>query len=188
MLIRRLASQVNQLKTFLQKPLGLTPSPNNQRADLVRDKFGLDKMIVAVTTTGKVTKYFTCLLKKSNLRIFIFYFTQIFGIESKKGEIIWQSRVPGIKPFNNSNSMVLYIQRGSRHYPQPPQCSLLATDKVITNRLSIISNVNIKIFHYYHITILNQSFFWRNFKISFSLSLVCSDKLYAENISKFSID
>lgn len=27
--------------------------------------------------------------------------------------------------------MILYVQRGSRHYPNPPQCALLASDTVI---------------------------------------------------------
>lgn len=54
MMLRRITSQANQLKTFLQSVLGLDPPQSNQRADLVRDKFGLHKMIVAVTSCGKV--------------------------------------------------------------------------------------------------------------------------------------
>lgn len=54
MLIRRLTSQTNQAKTFLQAILGLELQQSNQRADLVRDKFGLHKMIVAVTSASKV--------------------------------------------------------------------------------------------------------------------------------------
>ncbi|XP_011504565.1 PREDICTED: ER membrane protein complex subunit 1 [Ceratosolen solmsi marchali] len=107
MLVRRLSSQANQVKAFIQAALGLEPQQSNQRADLVRDKFGLHKMIVAVTSAGK-----------------------IFGIESKKGELIWQLRVPNIQGFSKeSDQMVLYVQRGSRHFPHPPQCSLLAADK-----------------------------------------------------------
>lgn len=54
MLLRRLSSQANQAKALLQAALGILPQQNNQRADLVRDKFGLHKMIVAVTSAGKV--------------------------------------------------------------------------------------------------------------------------------------
>lgn len=58
MLIRRLSSQANQAKTFLQAILGLEQQQSNQRADLVRDKFGLHKMIVAVTSASKVINIF----------------------------------------------------------------------------------------------------------------------------------
>lgn len=54
MLIRRLSSQANQVKAFVQAALGLEPQQSSQRADLVRDKFGLHKMIVAVTSSNKV--------------------------------------------------------------------------------------------------------------------------------------
>ncbi|OXU30919.1 hypothetical protein TSAR_001886 [Trichomalopsis sarcophagae] len=118
MLVRRLTSQANQASTFIQSLLGLEPQQSSERADLVRDKFGLHKMIVAVTSAGK-----------------------IFGIESKKGEIIWQLRVPNIRGFSQeTNNMVLYVQRGSRHYPHPPQCSLLAADKPIRDYLQDTGN------------------------------------------------
>jgi hypothetical protein len=58
MLMRRLSSQANQVKAFAQAALGLEPQQSNQRADLVRDKFGLHKMIVAVTSAGKVSLIF----------------------------------------------------------------------------------------------------------------------------------
>lgn len=54
MLIRRLTSQANQASIFIQALFGLESQQSNQRADLVRDKFGLHKMIVAVTSPGKV--------------------------------------------------------------------------------------------------------------------------------------
>ncbi|XP_014599099.1 PREDICTED: ER membrane protein complex subunit 1 isoform X1 [Polistes canadensis] len=108
MMLRRIVSQFNQAKAFIQSMLDLVPQQSNQRTDLVRDKFSLHKMIVAVTSAGK-----------------------IFGIETRKGEIIWQLKIPNIRGFNKiSNAMVLYVQRGSRHFPYPPQCALLAEDKV----------------------------------------------------------
>ncbi|XP_015176654.1 PREDICTED: ER membrane protein complex subunit 1 isoform X1 [Polistes dominula] len=108
MMLRRTVSQFNQAKAFIQSMLDLVPQQSNQRTDLVRDKFSLHKMIVAVTSAGK-----------------------IFGIETRKGEIIWQLKIPNIRGFNKiSNAMVLYVQRGSRHFPYPPQCALLAEDKV----------------------------------------------------------
>ncbi|XP_043249487.1 ER membrane protein complex subunit 1 isoform X2 [Colletes gigas] len=107
MMFRRVSSQFKQAKAFAQSVLSLTPQQSNQRTDLVRDKFGLHKMIVLVTSAGK-----------------------LYGIETRKGEIIWQLRVPSIQGFTKkSNAIVLYVQRGSRHFPYPPQCTLLAEDK-----------------------------------------------------------
>ncbi|XP_050465418.1 ER membrane protein complex subunit 1 isoform X2 [Cataglyphis hispanica] len=107
MFLRRITSQINQARAFFQTILDLGPQQSNQRIDLVRDKFGLHKMIVAVTAAGK-----------------------LYGIETRRGEIIWQLRLPNIRGFTKlSNRMILYVQRGSRHFPHPPQCALLAEDK-----------------------------------------------------------
>ncbi|XP_012531272.1 ER membrane protein complex subunit 1 isoform X3 [Monomorium pharaonis] len=107
MFLRRITSQINQARAFFQTILDLVPQQSNQRIDLVQDKFGLHKMIVAVTSAGK-----------------------LYGIETRKGEIIWQFRIPNIHGFTKlSNTMILYVQRGSRHFPHPPQCALLAEDK-----------------------------------------------------------
>lgn len=54
MMFRRISSQFKQAKTFFQSILSFTPQQSNQRTDLVRDKFGLHKMIVLVTSAGKV--------------------------------------------------------------------------------------------------------------------------------------
>lgn len=56
MMFRRVSSQLKQARTFFQSILSFTPQQSNQRTDLVRDKFGLHKMIVLVTSTGKVWK------------------------------------------------------------------------------------------------------------------------------------
>lgn len=69
-----------------------------------------------------------------NLIYFVFYFfvyNQLYGIESKKGEIIWQLRVNNFASLKkDSNVVLLYVQRGSQHFPHPPQCALIASDKV----------------------------------------------------------
>ncbi|XP_011630029.1 ER membrane protein complex subunit 1 isoform X2 [Pogonomyrmex barbatus] len=107
MFLRRITSQINQARAFFQTLLDFVPLQSNQRIDLVQDKFGLHKMIVVVTSAGK-----------------------LYGIETRKGEIIWQFRLPNIRGFTKlSNTMILYVQRGSRHFPHPPQCALLAEDK-----------------------------------------------------------
>lgn len=52
--MRRISAQANQAKTLLQTVFGVIPQLSSQRADLVRDKFGLHKMIVVATAPGKV--------------------------------------------------------------------------------------------------------------------------------------
>lgn len=53
---RRLVSQALQLQHLLQTMFGLQEpiQPSGQRADLVRDEFGLHKMIIVATKAGKV--------------------------------------------------------------------------------------------------------------------------------------
>ncbi|CAL1684437.1 unnamed protein product [Lasius platythorax] len=106
MFLRRITSQINQARAFFQTILNLGPQQSNQHTDLVRDKFGLHKMIVAATSAG-----------------------MLFGIETRRGEIIWRLRLSNIRGFTKlSNRMILYVQRGSRHFPHPPECTLLAED------------------------------------------------------------
>ncbi|KAK0181962.1 hypothetical protein PV327_000139 [Microctonus hyperodae] len=108
MATRRLTAQANQLKSLFQSAFDMNPQRRSQHADLVRDKFGLHKMIVVVTNAG-----------------------ELYGIESKKGEIIWQVRVNNFASLKkDSNVVLLYVQRGSQHFPHPPQCALIASDKI----------------------------------------------------------
>lgn len=53
---RRLVSQTLQFQQLLQTVFGISDpiQPAGQRADLVRDDFGLHKMIVVATKAGKV--------------------------------------------------------------------------------------------------------------------------------------
>ncbi|XP_044739734.1 ER membrane protein complex subunit 1 isoform X2 [Chrysoperla carnea] len=109
MLQRRLTSQISQLQALLLTVFGITaPQSKNQAAGLVRDEFGLHKMIVVATRIGKV-----------------------FGIDNKNGDIIWQQRLENIKPFTlgDKQSYPLFVQRTTRHFPHPAQCTLLARDQ-----------------------------------------------------------
>lgn len=54
MFLRRLTAQMNQVRSLFQTTFDINLPQSNQRADLVRDKFGLHKMIVVVTSAGKV--------------------------------------------------------------------------------------------------------------------------------------
>lgn len=61
MLARRVTSQLLQLQALVLTVLGLKePTITNGRADLVRDDFGLHKIIVAVTSVGKVGYILSC--------------------------------------------------------------------------------------------------------------------------------
>jgi len=57
MLVRRLFSQLQQLRILFATVLGINESPSEiigTNSNLVRDQFGLHKIIVAVTGAGKV--------------------------------------------------------------------------------------------------------------------------------------
>lgn len=57
---RRLVSQTLQFQQLLQTVFGIGDpvQPVGQRADLVRDDFGLHKMIVVATKAGKVIDFY----------------------------------------------------------------------------------------------------------------------------------
>ncbi|KAJ8927927.1 hypothetical protein NQ314_019557 [Rhamnusium bicolor] len=101
MLIHRLSTQVKQLTNLV---IGGQLLSNN---GLVRDKFGLHKIIVVATKVGK-----------------------LFAIDTLTGSIAWSYRLPNVKSFNslNTKKMLLFVQRTARYAPLPAQCLLLAED------------------------------------------------------------
>uniref|UniRef100_A0A1B6DQ56 ER membrane protein complex subunit 1 n=1 Tax=Clastoptera arizonana TaxID=38151 RepID=A0A1B6DQ56_9HEMI len=111
MFIRRVASQLMQLQSFILSLVNLRGLANNAegRADLVRDQFGLHKMIVAVTSVGK-----------------------IFGIDNFSGETVWQVLLKDVVPYITVDKphIPFYVQRTTRFFPLPAQCSLLFKHKV----------------------------------------------------------
>jgi len=57
MFVHRLLSQLQQLRILFATVLGVIESPSETagtKTNLVRDQFGLHKIIVAVTSAGKV--------------------------------------------------------------------------------------------------------------------------------------
>jgi len=57
MFVHRLLSQLQQLRILFATVLGVVESPSETagtKSNLVRDQFGLHKIIVAVTSAGKV--------------------------------------------------------------------------------------------------------------------------------------
>lgn len=60
MFVRRLFSQIQQLRTLFATVFGVIESPSETsgtKCNLVRDQFGLHKIIVAVTSAGKVINF-----------------------------------------------------------------------------------------------------------------------------------
>lgn len=121
MFVRRIASQLLQLQSLLLTVLGLKePTTNAEgRADLVRDQFGLHKMIVAVTSVGK-----------------------LFGIDNLSGEVIWQVLLTDVTPYVMSGKLhvPLFVQRTTRHFPYPAMCTLLYKHTLTNKGLLYVFN------------------------------------------------
>ncbi|XP_075047264.1 ER membrane protein complex subunit 1 [Mixophyes fleayi] len=112
MVLKRLSSQLILLQSWsahLWKMFCDARKPRSQiRSEinidtLARDDFNLQKMMVVVTSSGK-----------------------LFGIESSSGSILWKFYLPGVQP---GASFKLLVQRTTAHFPHPPQCTLLVKDK-----------------------------------------------------------
>ncbi|XP_055615709.1 ER membrane protein complex subunit 1 isoform X2 [Toxorhynchites rutilus septentrionalis] len=110
---RRIYNQISHVKNLALHVLGLGPAPSKaQKAGLVRDDFGLHKMIVVITKSGK-----------------------IFGIDNISGKHHWVRYLPEIAGFANGQSMKLLVQRTSRFYPLTAQCIILGRHKDTKNGL-----------------------------------------------------
>ncbi|XP_052082314.1 ER membrane protein complex subunit 1-like isoform X2 [Mytilus californianus] len=123
MFVKRLSTQLSQLKTFLQKQLhklqghrhhlmensdGSVEEEEDEDEDeeMTRDEFNLNKMIVIVTSAGK-----------------------IYGMKSTNGKIAWSHFMPKLSPFDRyKKSLPLFVQRTTAHFPNPPQCAILGRD------------------------------------------------------------
>uniref|UniRef100_A0A182QPM6 ER membrane protein complex subunit 1 n=1 Tax=Anopheles farauti TaxID=69004 RepID=A0A182QPM6_9DIPT len=104
---RRLTAQVAHVKNLILHILGVGPAPSKaQRAGLVRDDFGLHKMLIVVTASGKV-----------------------YGIDNVSGKHHWVRYLPTFGGFGNGQPMKLLVQRTSRFYPLPAQCVILGREK-----------------------------------------------------------
>jgi hypothetical protein len=104
---RRLHSQYGTVKNVVLHVLGLGPPPSfSQRAGLVRDDFGLHKMMVIMTESGK-----------------------LFGIDNESGKQHWVQVLKNFEGFANGQSARLLIQRTSKYYPLPAQCAIIARDQ-----------------------------------------------------------
>uniref|UniRef100_A0AAG5CQR0 ER membrane protein complex subunit 1 n=1 Tax=Anopheles atroparvus TaxID=41427 RepID=A0AAG5CQR0_ANOAO len=109
---RRITAQVAHMKNLLLHILGVGPIPSKaQRAGLVRDDFGLHKMLIVVTASGKV-----------------------FGIDNVSGKHHWVRYLPSFTGFGSGQPMRLLVQRTSRFYPLPAQCVILGRERTEPRR------------------------------------------------------
>lgn len=106
MLVNRLNTQFTQLSNLI---FGSQLSTSH---GLIRDNFGLHKVIIAATKTGK-----------------------LFALDTLTGSIIWSYRLPNVKAFNimDSNKVLLFVQRSARYAPLPAQCMLIVEDSITGN-------------------------------------------------------
>lgn len=115
--IKRIKSQIHQIKEYFEE---LTSQKINdgEKNIMKRDNFGLNKLIVAVTSIGKV-----------------------FGIHSSNGQIIWSFYRSNIKPFeiiNSKSILPLYVQRTTSHYPHEPQMAIVSK----LNEKTVVTSFN----------------------------------------------
>ncbi|XP_037947032.1 ER membrane protein complex subunit 1 isoform X2 [Teleopsis dalmanni] len=109
----RISTQILQIKSIFLHVIGLAPPPSaTQKAGLVRDSFGLHKMLVLLTKSGKV-----------------------FGIDNISGKHHWQQFLPNVGNFENGEKMRLLVQRTSKHFPLQPLCTIVAKEKNTGNGL-----------------------------------------------------
>ncbi|XP_065936544.1 ER membrane protein complex subunit 1 isoform X2 [Magallana gigas] len=123
MFMKRFKTQISQLKTYIQQQLQklqghrhhhhdteamAESGSDDDDEDLTRDEFNLNKLIVLVTGAGKV-----------------------FGVRSTNGHIEWEHFFPELAPFdgNNQQKLLLFVQRTTAHFPNPPQCTVVGKHK-----------------------------------------------------------
>lgn len=78
---------------------GLKETASEVSSALVRDKFGLHKLIIALATNGK-----------------------LFAIDSKTGAVIWSVYEPFL---SHGSKLPILVQRTTAHYPFSAQCTVI---------------------------------------------------------------
>ncbi|XP_056008838.1 ER membrane protein complex subunit 1-like isoform X2 [Ostrea edulis] len=129
MYMKRFKTQFSQLKTYIQQQLQKLQGHRHHHHDieamaesgsededeeLTRDEFNLNKLIILVTGAGK-----------------------IYGVRSTNGHIEWEHFFPDLTPFNRygQQKLLLYVQRTTAHFPNPPQCTIVGKHKATGNGL-----------------------------------------------------
>ena len=129
MFIRRIRAQVKQFQVLIkqfqaflkaQQEHGIfAESAEDTEEQLTRDQFNLRKMILIVTSSGK-----------------------LFGLDSADGSIIWKYFLPDLAPFtqNNKQYSLLYTQRTVAHFPLTAQCVVLGKSRSAEGSLLHVFN------------------------------------------------
>ena len=129
MFIRRIRAQVKQFQVLIkqfqaflkaQQEHGIfAESAEDREEQLTRDQFNLRKMILIVTSSGK-----------------------LFGLDSADGSIIWKYFLPDLAPFtqNNKRYSLLYTQRTVAHFPLTAQCVVLGKSRSAEGSLLHVFN------------------------------------------------
>lgn len=109
--IRRITGQSAMIKNLFLHVMGLgATQTDTQKAGLVRDSFGLHKMLVVLTKSGK-----------------------LFGIDNISSKKHWMQYLPLLGNFENEQNMRLVVQRTSKHFPLQPMCAVVAKNKETGN-------------------------------------------------------
>ncbi|UJR35326.1 hypothetical protein I4U23_028087 [Adineta vaga] len=114
MFVRRISSQISQLISFFVRLMEMFTNGNRNRdymdkqAALVRDEFNLNKILIVVTSVGKV-----------------------FGILTQSGGILWKHYFSNFAPFEHFNTIQvpLFHIRSAAHYTHPPLASIVYRDR-----------------------------------------------------------
>lgn len=106
MFIKRVTSQTRQLTSLF------TGQQAGSSQDLVRDEFGLHKLIILMTEVGK-----------------------LYALDTSTGLIRWSKFFENITPFTmlSKPSTLFFEQRTARYSPLPAVCTLLARDVTTGN-------------------------------------------------------
>jgi hypothetical protein len=99
----------------------------DKQAALVRDEFNLNKILIVVTSVGKVIIQNN--RKKKNL---FFCLSKVFGILTQSGGILWKHYFNNFAPFEHFHTLQvpLFHIRSATHYTHQPLASIVYRDRV----------------------------------------------------------
>ena len=72
------------------------------------------------------------------MTLFLLVPSQLYGVDSIDGDVVWQSFLPEAGIFHTTNKYLLFQLRSAVHYPLPPLAVLLAQSKVTTNCVDFV--------------------------------------------------
>lgn len=119
MCIRRIYSQLLQLQNLLLSVWSGSEKQTRTEQFLVRDRFNLHKLIIAVTRVGK-----------------------IFVIDNISKEILWcyySEKATAFLQYDEPKALI-FAQRSARHFPLTPVCSVVLQNKENGNGIVVQFN------------------------------------------------